>query len=207
VDLLSQLHAEAVLAGAYAVFLIAVATGLEMAARLTHRRARGFATAGFRYHADLDVFECPSGETLHRQEVDHERHVVRYRARADVCNRCRLKPICTDSDRGREVTRSVAPWLSSEIGRFHRGLSLALMLLAGLVAAVGLARHHHAGEELWLLGTVLAVVAACGVRLVRDLVSPAPGAPPAAPRAIAPAAPGAPSRSAPSRPAGSRASR
>lgn len=208
-DVVSQIHPEAFLAAGYAGFLIAVATGLEMAARLSHRRARGFATAGFHYHEDLDVFECPSGETLHRQEVDHERHLVRYRARADVCNRCRLKSLCTDSDRGREVVRSVAPWLGSEIGRFHRGLSLALMLLAGLVAGVGLARHLHAGIEVWLLGTVLAVVAGCGVRLVRDLVGASREGPatPAGPRAIAPAVPGGRPRSAPSRPAGSRASR
>lgn len=174
-DLLAQIHPEAFLAGAYAVFLIAVATGLEMAARFSHRRARGFATAGFRYDADLDVFECPSGETLHRREVDGDRQVVRYRARAEVCNRCRLKSICTDSDRGREISRSVAPWLRSEIGRFHRGFSLALLLLAGFVAVVVLARHHHTPEEVWLLGTVLAVVAACGLRLVRELLVPAPG--------------------------------
>lgn len=176
-DLLAQIHPEAFLAGAYSVFLIAVATGLEMAARFSHRRARGFATAGFRYDADLDVFECPSGETLHRQEVDRERHVVRYRARAEVCNRCRLKSLCTDSDRGREVSRSVAPWLRSEIGRFHRGFSLALLLLAGFVAAVVLARHHHTTQELWLLGTVLVVVGACGLRLARELASPEPAKP------------------------------
>lgn len=174
-ELLSQIHAEAVLAGAYAVFLIAAATGLELAARLSHRRAGGLSTAGFRYFADLDVFECPSGETLHRQEVDHERHLVRYQARAQVCNDCRLKSLCTDSDRGREIVRSATPWLGSEIGRFHRGLSLALMLLAGLVAGVVLVRHHHTVAELWLLGTLLAAVAGWFVRLVLGLLAPMSG--------------------------------
>ena len=35
--------------------------------------------------------------------------------------------------RGREIVRAVDPWPHSEAGRFHRGLSLLLVVLAGLV--------------------------------------------------------------------------
>lgn len=168
---LGHLDGEVVMAAGYALFLIAVATVLELAARTTHSRSRGFQTAGFRYLRDLDVFRCPSGEALHPVEHDRQHRLVRYRARADVCNACRLKSLCTDSDRGREVVRSTASWLDSEIGRFHRGISLALMGLAGLIAGVALVRHvGHAPEETWLLGTVLAIVVVSSVRLTVGLL-------------------------------------
>lgn len=171
-DQLHALHLEVVMAAGYALFLIAAATVLELAARTTHGRSRGFQTAGFRYLRDLDVFRCPSGEALHPVEHDRQHRLVRYRARADVCNACRLKSLCTDSDRGREVVRSTTSWLDSEIGRFHRGISLALMGLAGLIAGATLVRHlGHAPEEIWVLGTVLAIVAASGYRLVRGLLA------------------------------------
>ena len=45
------------------------------------------------------------------------------------------------------------PWPHSEAGRFHRGISLALV--AGLLLAAGMARNH-APLELAVLGTALA---------------------------------------------------
>ena len=41
-----------------------------------------------------------------------------------------MKSLCTDSDTGRELSVSMDPWLSSAIGRFHRVMSLALLVLA-----------------------------------------------------------------------------
>ncbi len=50
------------------------------------------------------------------------------------------------------------PWPHSEAGRFHRGLSLAVVLIAGLVLAAETLRNH-APLELAVLGAVfLAVV-------------------------------------------------
>ena len=54
-----------------------------------------------------------------------------YRAPARVCNGCVLKPACTHSDRGRGIVALSDSWLESHIGRFHRGLSLSLCVLAG----------------------------------------------------------------------------
>jgi len=168
---LSSLDVEVVMVAGYALLLTVIATVLELAARSAHSRSRGFQTAGFRYLRDLDVFRCPSGEALHPVEHDRAHRLVRYRARADVCNACRLKSLCTDSDRGREVVRSTASWLDSEIGRFHRGISLALMVLAGMITAVALVRHlGHRPEEIWLLGTVLAIVVVSSVRLTLGLL-------------------------------------
>ena len=74
-------------------------------------------------------------------EYDKEHHLVRYRAKPSVCNSCHVKPGCTDSSEGRELTRAVAPWPHSEAGRFHRGMSFVLVGLAALLLLVAGVRH------------------------------------------------------------------
>src|SRR3712207_2635327 len=93
-----------------------------------------------------------------RSEVDHERRLVRYRGRPQVCNYCPAKTECTDSDEGREVVHAIDPWPHSEAGRFHRGISLAVTLVAGLILAAEILRHH-APSELAVLVVTLVVVA------------------------------------------------
>ena len=78
-----------------------------------------------------------------------------------MCNTCPSKKNCTDSDSGREIRRSRLPWPHSEVGRFHRGLSLTLVLLAGLIILVEAPRHHQPAE-LIVLGALLAAVTAVG---------------------------------------------
>src|SRR5262249_34499875 len=107
-------------AAAYGLFLAVAALGLDVLARHSHRRAELYRTAGFTFHARLDAWECPEGERLHRVETDVQQRLARYRARAKVCNQCPRKGDCTDSDTGREVTRTLDPWPHSEAGRFHR---------------------------------------------------------------------------------------
>ena len=50
---------EVLLAGGYAVFLLLVALGLELLARHSHHRSKQMDVAGFRYHRQRDVWECP----------------------------------------------------------------------------------------------------------------------------------------------------
>ena len=57
---------EALLASAYAIFLILLAFALEKVARHSHHRAERTRLAGFKYHPDHDIWECPSGERLMR---------------------------------------------------------------------------------------------------------------------------------------------
>ncbi|HZR97439.1 MAG TPA: hypothetical protein VFE37_01960 [Chloroflexota bacterium] len=52
----------------------------------------------------------------------------------------------------------LAPWPHAEIAHFHHGLALMLVLLAGCIAVVGLARHH-AGADWLVLGPVLLLAA------------------------------------------------
>ncbi len=58
-----------------------------------------------------------------------------------MCNACPVKPDCTNSPHGREVTRELVPWPHSEAARFHRGVSLVLFCLAGLLLLVTASRH------------------------------------------------------------------
>jgi hypothetical protein len=111
---------------------------------------------------------CPEGESLWPHELDEERRLVRYRARAHVCNACAFKHRCTDSDRGREIVRPLDPWPHSEAGRFHRTISLLMIALAALILVVEAARHHELPEATLLLGLLTA--AALAARwLLRDL--------------------------------------
>jgi hypothetical protein len=158
---------EAILAGGYAVFLLAAAITIEWLSAHTHRRSLRYRTAGFTYHEQQDHWECPEGQQLWPHEFDHERRLIRYRAKAHVCNGCALKAACTDSDDGREIVRPLDPWPHSEAGRFHRGLSLMLVALALLVIVVGAARNHGAADAGSLL---VLLVAALGIGrwLLRD---------------------------------------
>ena len=150
------MSAETLLAGAYSLALLVSAGALEWLSAHTHQRSLRYRTAGFDYQADSDVWVCPEGEHLWPHDFDHERRLVRYRARAHVCNRCPLKERCTDSDQGREIARPLDPWPHSEAGRFHRVIALMLVALAGLVAPVALARNHNPEDAAVLLGLLVA---------------------------------------------------
>lgn len=156
------------LAAGYAGFLVCAAFALEWLSAHTHRRALRYRTAGFTYDADRDHWRCPEGEHLWPHAVDHELRLVRYRARAHVCNGCRSKSRCTDSDDGREVMRSLDPWPHSEAGRFHRTIAVLLVALAALILLLEVVRNHRPMELVALCGA-LAVVTLAGGRLLRDL--------------------------------------
>ena len=151
------IHPEVLLVVGYAIFLVSIAFGLDLLARHSHARSERYRTAGFTYHPSHDAWICPEDQILLRSEVDHGRRLVRYRARPQICNHCPVKTECTDSDEGREVVRAMDPWPHSEAGRFHRGISLAVALIAGLILAAEAIRSHTP-LELAVLGVVLTIV-------------------------------------------------
>ncbi len=163
---MAPIHTEVLLAAGYATFLTAVALVIEAAARHTHRRSQRLPLTNFTYHAGLDVWECPAGERLLRCEPDYEHRIVRYRAPAHTCNACARKPSCTDSNSGREIVHSQLDWLETEVGRFHRGLSIALLVLTGWLMLFEVFRYRDAAD-LSVMAAALVVPALCFARLVR----------------------------------------
>lgn len=155
---------EVLLIAGYAVALLGAAIGLDWLGQHTAARADRFRTAGFRYHPTHDAWICPRDEMLWPAGYDAERHAVRYRAKPSVCNACPVKASCTSSPHGREITRQLAPWPHSEAGRFHRGLALLLVGLAGLLV-FGTALVSRDPVSLALLGGVLLLTGALAFRL------------------------------------------
>ena len=162
------MNPEAILAAGYATLLLLVAVGLDRLARHAHNRADRYRTAGFRYHPQHDAWVCPQEEWLWPAEFDRHRRLVRYRAKPSVCNACPVKAACTTSPHGREVVRAVDPWPHSEAGRFHRGLALMLIGLAGLILLVETTRHHTP-TELAVLAVPAALAGGLGWRFLDHL--------------------------------------
>ncbi|MGD0207529.1 MAG: hypothetical protein ABSC89_07995 [Verrucomicrobiota bacterium] len=146
-------HIEVILAGGYALLLVGVATILEWLARHSHRRSEHYRNSGFVYKQKLDVWECPTGHHLTREQTDFERKIALYRAPAHKCNACHCKKDCTDSGDGRVLESRMDSWLQSELRRFHRGVSLTLLLLSVIILTVEILRHHELHE--WILLAML----------------------------------------------------
>ncbi len=126
---------------------------LEWLARHSHRRSEHYRNSGFVYKKKEDVWQCPTGHHLTREQTDFERKIAHYRAPAHKCNVCHCKKDCTDSEDGRLLESRMDSWLESELRRFHRGISLALLLLASLILAVEMFRYHTGWE--WVLSGML----------------------------------------------------
>jgi hypothetical protein len=167
--MIGGVHIEVLLTAGYAVFLGGVAVILELVARYSHRRAQQYEHAGFTYHRQMNLWECPAGERLLQTEIDHRLRVVRYRAPAKTCNACALKNNCTDSEEGREIERRLDSWIGSELQRFHRGLSLTLLLLAILILAAE-SLHHSLPRELALLLSTVGVLASAEIKLFKEFI-------------------------------------
>jgi hypothetical protein len=151
------IHIEVLLAAGYALLLVGVAATLEWLARHSHRRSEHYRNSGFTYKRKLDVWECPTGHHLKRVETDFDRKIARYRAPAHKCNVCHCKKNCTDSENGRELESRLDAWVQSELRRFHRGLSLTLLLLAAVILAAEILRHHQPREWISLAVLLLAI--------------------------------------------------
>lgn len=132
---------------------------LESLARAHFHRAERYAHTGFSYDTELDRYECPQGELLTLHTFDDLNKLAIYKAPASSCNECVLKEFCTPHDAGRHVFRSLAEFHETDVGRFHRWLSLLILSMATAFSIGGVfAWWNKPGE--WL-----AVIAA-GISLV-----------------------------------------
>jgi len=160
--------AEILAASAYSIFLLIVAACLEAAARHSHRRSERMRVAGFRYDAQSDLWTCPNNEKLLRAEVDYQSRVVFYRAAAHACNRCPIKERCTDSMDGRVIEHRPDSWLDSELRRFHRGISVALVALSSVILTAELIRYPAQMDRV-VTGSLLLFVLVYGFRLASKM--------------------------------------
>jgi hypothetical protein len=167
---MNGIDVEVLLASGYAIFLACVAAAFEIAARHSHQRTRKIPIIGFSYHPELDVWKCPDGKHLYRAAT-LESSAVRYRAQAHHCNSCPIKSRCTDSDEGRVIEVQTDSWLQSELRKFHRGLSLTLLLLADLILVVTILRQNNMREQLILVLPVLCISGA-GSRIFSNFFPP-----------------------------------
>ena len=133
---------EFILMMGYSVFLAVIALLLELAARHAHRRSLQVSTAGFTYHPDRDIWRCPEDQHLFPIFSGSAKGTVIYRAPASACNSCKSKAGCTDSDHGRQIERTDLKGVEYDMKRFHRAMSLTLLLLASLILIVELLRAN-----------------------------------------------------------------
>jgi hypothetical protein len=139
---------------AYVFVLWAGGWALEFLARAHFHRALRYAHNGFAYDEELDRYECPQGEWLTLHTFDDRNKLAIYKAPASSCNACVLKAFCTPHDEGRHVYRSLAEFHETDVGRFHRWLSLIVLGLALAFSAGGLlAWWNKPGEWLLVIAT------------------------------------------------------
>lgn len=150
----------------YVAVVLAGARLSEVLARAHFERARRYAELGFEYDADADHYRCPEGERLALHLVEDENRLAVYRAPASSCNGCSLKASCTPHDQGRHLYRPLAEWAETDIGRFHRRLSL-LMVGVGVVFSLGSLMHWMGQPGTGLLLAALSLSLASVSRDVR----------------------------------------
>ena len=150
---------------AYVTAILAAARVTEGLARLHFGRARRYSEQGFTYHEGWNHYRCPAGENLTFQAVDAPTRLAVYRAPASACRGCPLKRDCTPHEEARAIFRSLADWAETDMGWFHRGLSLLMFGAGSLLCANRL--WWWGGEP----GTGLLVLAllACLACLSREL--------------------------------------
>ncbi len=156
------------LVAGYALALLAIAWSFDAMARRASARAARWRTAQFLYRPDHDAWVCPQDHWLWPTSFDPKHRVMRYRALPLVCNSCPVKPTCTTSHHGREISREVDPWPHSDAGRFHRGIACAVAGFGVVIPlATSLARHSVA--DVLILGGTVVIVVLAGLPLARHL--------------------------------------
>ncbi len=84
------------------------------------KRTELFGKGEFRYDADRDVYLCPQGELLRLHHNVYSERVSKYQADAATCNACPIKAKCTESCRGRQVSRSFDEEYLDRVRGYHQ---------------------------------------------------------------------------------------
>lgn len=149
----------------YVAVVLVGARVVEILARNHFERASRHGEHGFEYVDDEDHYLCPEGERLSLHLCDEPKRLAIYRAPAHRCNDCALKGSCTPHDEGRHLYRSLAMWIETDVGRFHRRLSLLMFAAGAILSTAALSRWWgQAGFASLILTLVMSLAS-----LVRDL--------------------------------------
>jgi hypothetical protein len=153
-----------VLLGYVLVVLIGART-TELLARAHFAQARRRAERGFEYVAGEDHYRCSEGERLSLYDIDSHRGIAVYEGPADRCGRCSLKDACAPHAGARRMYRSLITWSETDVGQFHRRVSLLMSAAAAVLALVGTWKWSGSpGSGYLLVGLV-----ANSASLLRDL--------------------------------------
>lgn len=84
------------------------------------KRTPFFGPELFTYDAEHDQYVCPNGARLRLKSHRYSYHDKRYRAKAAICNACPLKPRCTKSPHGRQITRHFDEQYLDRVRAYHQ---------------------------------------------------------------------------------------
>lgn len=160
---------EVVFVCAYSAVLLVVAVIFDRLGQRSAVKSAAWRTGNFLYHDDADAWKCHEDQWLWPASFDPDKRVIRYVGQHEICGRCPAKTECSPSPGPRELTRQVDPWPHSEAGRFHRGVSVAIIAVALMMVAVTLLFSAGTPADLILLLAALALVLAVGIPLARHL--------------------------------------
>ena len=135
---MSGVATDSLLAAGYGLFLVLVALGLDALARHSHRRSELYRTAGFSLPRAARRLGVPGG----REASVGSRPMC-------SCGWSATEPAPTSATRARARTTApiptpaarsrglLDPWPHSEVGRFHRGIAVAIVCFGMLVIGAG----------------------------------------------------------------------
>lgn len=156
------------LVSAYAALLLVVAWAFDHLGRHSSKRSAEWRTGNFVYHDDQDAWRCHEDQWLWPASFDPDKRVIRYQGQHAICGRCPAKEECSPTPGPRELTRQVDPWPHSDAGRFHRGISLAVGVVAIFMSTAMLLGAQVAADYIVLVATIFVAVVAT-IPLARHL--------------------------------------
>jgi len=83
------------------------------------RRSGRYGPDKFTYLPDRDVYVCPGGQELTKVMTKYTENAYAYGARAQVCNACPAKSLCTDRIKGRTLQRPFDQEYIERVRRYH----------------------------------------------------------------------------------------
>lgn len=156
------------LVSGYALLLLGIAWLFDRMGERSATRSARWRTGNFVYHEDQDAWKCHEDQWLWPASFDPDKRVIRYQGQHAICGRCPIKQECSPTPGPRELTRQVDPWPYSDAGRFHRGISLCVAVIAVFLPAAMLLGAKSVTDTIVLVATVLVGLIAA-VPLARHL--------------------------------------